>query len=32
MALADERITKFIAGKDIRKIIVVKNKLISIVI
>ncbi len=32
MALADERIAKFIAGKDIRKIIVVKNKLISIVI
>lgn len=32
MALADERVQKFIDGKDIRKIIVVKNKLISIVI
>ncbi len=32
MALADERVQKFIEGKDIRKIIVVKNKLISIVV
>ena len=32
MALRDERVQKFIDGKDIRKIIVVKNKLISIVV
>ena len=32
MALGDERVQKFIDGKDIRKIIVVKNKLISIVV
>ncbi len=32
MALADERVQKFLEGQNIRKIIVVKNKLISIVI
>jgi len=32
MALADERIQKFIGGKQPRKIIVVKNKLVNIVI
>ena len=32
MALADDKVGKFIKDKDIRKIIVVKNKLISIVV
>jgi leucyl-tRNA synthetase len=32
MALADERIVKFIDGKEIRKVIVVKNKLVNIVV
>ena len=32
MALADERIQKFIGGKEIKKVIVVKNKLVNIVI
>ncbi|HIJ78718.1 MAG: leucine--tRNA ligase [Desulfobulbaceae bacterium] len=32
MALADEKVQKFIDGKPVRKIIVVKNKLINIVI
>jgi len=32
MALSDERIQKFIDGKGIKKIIVVKNKLINIVV
>ncbi len=32
MALADQNVGKFIADKDIRKIIVVKNKLINIVV
>jgi leucyl-tRNA synthetase len=32
MALDDERVQKFVEGQNIRKIIVVKNKLISIVI
>ncbi len=32
MALADDKVGKFTEGKDIRKIIVVKNKLISIVV
>jgi len=31
MALADERVSKYIAGKPIRKVIVVKDKLINIV-
>lgn len=31
-ALADEKIQKFIAGKEIRKVIVVKHKLVNIVI
>jgi leucyl-tRNA synthetase len=31
-ALADERIVKFIDGKSIRKVIVVKNKLVNIVL
>ena len=31
-ALADERIVRFIEGKAIRKVIVVKNKLVNIVI
>jgi len=32
MALSDERIQKFIGGKDIKKIIVVKGKLVNIVV
>ncbi|MFZ0131952.1 MAG: leucine--tRNA ligase [Desulfobacterales bacterium] len=32
MALADERVRKFIAGRPIRKVIVVKKKLVNIVI
>jgi len=32
LALADERIVKFIDGKDIKKVIVVKNKLVNIVV
>ena len=32
MALADERILKFIDGKVIKKVIVVKNKLVNIVL
>ena len=32
MALEDERILKFVGNKDIRKVIVVKNKLVNIVI
>jgi leucyl-tRNA synthetase len=32
MALADERIVKFIDGKEIKKVIVVKNKLVNIVV
>jgi leucyl-tRNA synthetase len=32
MALADERIVKFIDGKAIKKVIVVKNKLVNIVV
>jgi leucyl-tRNA synthetase len=32
MALADKNVQKFITDKDIRKIIVVKNKLINIVV
>ena len=32
MALSDERIEKFIDGKEIKKVIVVKNKLVNIVI
>ena len=32
LALADERIQKFIGGKKIKKVIVVKNKLVNIVI
>jgi leucyl-tRNA synthetase len=31
-ALADERVRKFIDGKEIRKVIVVKNKLVNIVV
>ena len=31
-ALADERIQKIIAGKEIRKVIVVKDKLVNIVV
>ena len=31
-ALADERVQKFIAGKEIRKVIVVKDKLVNIVV
>ena len=31
-ALADERIVKYVAGKTVRKVIVVKNKLINIVV
>jgi len=30
-ALADERLTQFLAGKEIRKVIVVKNKLVNVV-
>ncbi len=32
MALADERVVKFIDGKEIKKVIVVKNKLVNIVV
>ena len=32
MALADDRIVKFIDGKEIKKVIVVKNKLVNIVV
>ncbi|MBW2479394.1 MAG: leucine--tRNA ligase [Deltaproteobacteria bacterium] len=32
MALSDERIVKFIQGKEVKKVIVVKNKLVNIVI
>jgi len=32
MALADERVTKYIEGKPIRKVIVVKDKLVNIVV
>jgi leucyl-tRNA synthetase len=32
MALADERIQKFIGDKEVIKVIVVKNKLVNIVI
>ena len=32
MALSDERIEKFIDGRDVKKVIVVKNKLVNIVI
>jgi len=31
-ALADERVVKFIGGKSVRKVIVVKNKLVNIVV
>jgi len=31
-ALSDERIRKFIGGKDVKKVIVVKNKLVNIVV
>ena len=32
MALSDEKVKKFIADKPIRKVIVVKNKLINVVV
>ena len=32
MALADERVVKFIDGKEMKKVIVVKNKLVNIVV
>ena len=32
MALEDERVQKFIDGKAIKKVIVVKNKLVNIVV
>jgi leucyl-tRNA synthetase len=32
MALSDERIVKFIQGKEVKKVIVVKNKLVNIVV
>jgi len=32
MALSDEKVQKFIAGKAVRQIVVVKNKLINIVV
>ena len=32
LTLADEKVQNFIDGKDIRKIIVVKNKLVNIVV
>jgi leucyl-tRNA synthetase len=32
MALADDRVQKFIDGKTIKKVIVVKNKLVNIVV
>jgi leucyl-tRNA synthetase len=32
MALADEKVAKFIAGKTIRKVIVIPNKLVNIVV
>jgi leucyl-tRNA synthetase len=31
-ALADERVQKFINGKEIKKVIVVKDKLVNIVV
>jgi leucyl-tRNA synthetase len=32
MALSDERVAKFIQGKEVKKVIVVKNKLVNIVV
>ncbi|MEN8139895.1 MAG: leucine--tRNA ligase [Thermodesulfobacteriota bacterium] len=32
MAMADDKVQKFMAGKEIRKVIVVKNKLVNIVV
>jgi leucyl-tRNA synthetase len=32
MALSDERIAKFLDGKEVKKVIVVKNKLVNIVV
>ena len=31
-ALADERIVRFVEGKAVRKVIVIKNKLVNIVV